>query len=82
MKGGTVEYFVRIAAWLSQGINCVVLGGSPDQTVSARAYVLKDMQGWSTVYWLLNKIFFFQKDHCRSSHEADLAFARQILGYQ
>ncbi len=77
-----MNYVIRIASWLSQGINCVVLGGSPDQTVSARAYVLKDTQGWSTVYSLLNKIFFFQKDHCRSSHEADLAFARQILGYQ
>ena len=37
-----VDYFVRIAAWLSQGVNCILLGGLHDQTVSARAYLNQD----------------------------------------
>lgn len=33
------EYLTRAAAWISQGVNCLLLGGHHDQTVSARAYV-------------------------------------------
>ena len=30
------EYLARAAAWISQGVNCLLLGGHHDQTVSAR----------------------------------------------
>jgi len=30
--------FIRIAAWLSQGVNVLLLGGHHDETFSARAY--------------------------------------------
>ena len=74
-----VDYFVRIAAWLSQGINCIFLGGLHDQTVSARAYLNRDKKIWGLVYSGLNSIFFWQEDHCLDSHLADVQFAKQIL---
>lgn len=77
-----MNYLFRTAAWLSQGINCVLLNGSPDQTVSARAYLNRNTEYWGKAYTIINLVFFWQEDHCRESHEADLAFARQILGYQ
>jgi hypothetical protein len=77
-----VDYFVRIAAWLSQGINCIFLGGLHDQTVSARAYLNQDKKIWGLVYSGLNSVFFWQEDHCRVSHESDVQFAETILATQ
>lgn len=74
-----VDYFVRIAAWLSQGINCILLGGLHDQTVSARAYLNRDKKIWGLVYSGLNSVFFWQEDHCLDSHLSDVQFAKQIL---
>lgn len=34
-----MSYLRGIVAWLSQGINCILLLGHHDMTVSARAYV-------------------------------------------
>lgn len=74
-----MSYVTRIAAWLSQGANCIVLNGSPDQTVSARAYVQRHTPGWRIAYRAINALFFWQADHCRESHEADVRFARDVL---
>lgn len=74
-----MSYLTRVAAWLSQGINCVLLNGSPDQTVSARAYLNKDIEPWTSAYHFINKLFFWQNNHCKKSYEADVSFARSIL---
>ena len=74
-----MSYLTRVAAWLSQGINCVLLNGSPDQTVSARAYLNQKDKYWGIAYYSINRLFFWQINHCKESHEADLVFARSIL---
>ena len=74
-----MSYLTRVAACLSQGINCVLLGGSPDQTVSARAYVNRTNTVWALVYRIINVVFFWQEDHCRSSHQSDVDFALAVL---
>ena len=74
-----MSYLTRVAVWLSQGINCVLLNGSPDQTVSARAYVNRSDPVWGSTYHMINVIFFWQEDHCRDSHRADVNFAREVL---
>lgn len=74
-----MSYITRVAAWLSQGINCVLLNGSPNQTVSARAYLNQKEEYWGVVYKWVNKLFFWQQNHCKESHEADILFARSIL---
>jgi len=71
-------YFLRVSAWLSQGVNCVLLGGHHDQTVSARAYIQRYQPGWHVVYRTINALFFWQDDHCRRSHAADVEFAEHI----
>jgi hypothetical protein len=72
-----------ISAWFSQGINCVLLGGHPDQTISARAWLNRYIWYWGIVVKVLDGVFwliFRQRDHCRKSHEADVAFAEYIAG--
>ena len=73
------EYLTRAAAWISQGVNCLLLGGHHDQTVSARAYVNRNRCGWGITYRIINALFFWQDSHCRESHSADVEFAKEVL---
>ena len=73
-------YLLRIAAWLSQGVNCILLAGHHDVTVSARAYLnRKRSRGWYAAYRTLNAVFFWQEDHCRGPYLADVIWASQLL---
>lgn len=74
-----MSYLTRVAAWLSQGINCIFLNGSPDQTVSARSYVNRSNSLWGMMYFTINTLFFWQEDHCKESHTADVQFSLEIL---
>ena len=61
---------VCIAA--DQLINAV-LGGRPSETLSVRAYrlgVLDGRTGWRRVVWFINKLFWWQKNHCRGAYAA------------
>jgi hypothetical protein len=58
-------YFQRIGIALSVLFN-VILGGYSNQTFSARNYNWKK-QGKYNLVWLIDKIFFLDKDHCMHS---------------
>jgi hypothetical protein len=77
-----VSWLLRVAAWLSQTVNLFLLFGHHDQTVSARCYVNRHRQPWTWAYYAVNALFFWQDDHCRISHEQDVAFAKEILTYE
>jgi hypothetical protein len=73
------DWIGGIATWLSQGINCAVLSGSPDMTVSARCFINRDQPRWRTGYKIINRIFFWQQDHCRRSFQSDVIYAISVL---
>lgn len=73
------DWLWGIAAWLSQGLNKIVLNGSPDMTVSARCYVNRNRPRWRTGYRLINRVFFWQANHCQSSFHSDVMFAVTVL---
>lgn len=78
-------YLARIAAWLSQGVHCVVLGGHHDMTVSARCYVEWRILGnrrWRWAHDAIDLVFYVtldQRDHCARSFVDDVAYAREVL---
>lgn len=74
-----LNYFGGIATWLSQGINCVLLKGNPDMTVSARCHINQHRPRWRTARNIINRIFFWQDDHCAQSFSSDVAYAHKIL---
>lgn len=81
--GQTGSRLHRFAAWLSQGANLVLFNGSPDETVSGRAYrqgVLLGDKRWARARRIIDRVFFWDPDHCFNSHAQDLAFARHITG--
>lgn len=72
-------YFLHLATALSQFFN-VLIGGHPDETISARAHRrrLEGHAGWARLRNLLNRVFFWQADHCASSFAGDCERAAQV----
>lgn len=70
---------VRIAAWLSQGINVLFLYGHQDQTVSSRLYSNRNKKYWNAARKTVNFVFFWQEDHCYKSYKADVDWALEML---
>ena len=65
-------YLLNILISLDQFINVLFLG-QPDETISSRAWRCKDANSfWGVMHSLINKLFFFQKDHCYKSYLAEL----------
>ncbi|UYV20958.1 hypothetical protein K1Y77_17215 (plasmid) [Halomonas qaidamensis] len=72
---------LRLAALGSQLVNVIAFDGSPDETVSGRAYrqgVLQGCAKWERRRRWINRAFWWQTDHCRGSHLQDLRMARAI----
>lgn len=76
---GRDNWFTRTGAWLSQGINCILLFGHHDQTVSARAFLNRDKRYWNVLYKVINKVAFWQEDHCYISYMRDVSWASQVF---
>ena len=54
-----------------------LLGGNPNITISASAYLNRHKRPW--LYRAINRLFFWQEDHCRDSWVNDIVFARRAL---
>jgi hypothetical protein len=63
-------YTKRILIAIDQLFNALFLG-SPDETLSARAYRLRE-QGWWFAYAVINLLFFWQEDHCAGSYMSEV----------
>jgi len=62
MQHTVLRYFSRVGTAVSVLLN-VLLGGSSNQTLSARNYGLK-RQGKPNFVWLIDRLFFWERDHC------------------
>ena len=69
-------YLLNIAEALSQ-LAHVLLGGNPNITISANAYLKREQRPW--VYKAINRVFWWQEDHCRDSWASDIVFARKAM---
>ena len=65
-------YILNILIAFDQFVNVLCLG-QPDETISSRAWRCKDANSfWGVMHSLINKLFFFQKDHCHKAYLAEL----------
>jgi hypothetical protein len=60
-----IKYILRVAIAISVLLN-VILGGSSNQTLSARNYHWKRINRPNAV-WLINHLVFWDEDHCMMS---------------
>ena len=64
-----MHYFIKVLLGLDQFANTII-GGAPDETISARSGRLRDRFFWKQLAWTLDHI---QTDHTRKAiqHERD-----------
>lgn len=73
------DYFQVLVA-LDQLVN-TLLGGFADETLSARAYRRK-CRGKPLLAWFINKLFFWQEDHCKEAYESEVNRTQLPKDYQ
>lgn len=75
-----VEYVVRVGDATSQLINVAIfLSDNPNESVSGRAYRLREDKVWWAGMKVLNAAFFWQENHCRKSYDNDVERAKAVL---
>lgn len=62
--------FYRFLIAIDQALN-VLLGGWPDETLSARCWRCRSAQPYTTLRAVIDGLFFWQKAHCASSYESE-----------
>lgn len=80
--GAQTSRLSRLGSALSQLANVLVCNGNPNETISSRAYrqgVLGGNRKWNAYRKFVDALFFWQRDHCRVSHESDVEFAVELL---
>jgi len=80
--GNPTNRFTRIGAGLSQLLNVILFNGTPSETISSRVYrrgILQGSNRWILYSKVINTIFFWQDDHCRSSYEISVLFCSHFL---
>lgn len=72
---GVYDYLMRAGSACSQLLNVLLLNGHPNESVSGRCY----REGWRTAEALINAIFWFDPEHCLSSHLNERVWCRTIM---
>lgn len=62
---------LQVAIAFDQQIN-TLLGGYADETISSRAWRCRNKSKvWKVARYAIDKLFFWQPDHCQSAYEAE-----------
>ena len=73
-----VGYF--LISLISRTINATVYTGSMHQTLSARAHIeSRTSEVWSRREKRINKLFFWQDNHCAEAWSSEVTRARKTL---
>jgi hypothetical protein len=73
-----VGYFM--ASLASRTVNATIYGGSMHQTLSARAHIeARSDAEWAKRERRINRVFFWQADHCAQSWLSEVTRARKTL---
>jgi hypothetical protein len=77
-----LDYFIRVGDATSQLANVTfLLGTNANESISGRSWRLRDRMGWSQARFVIDLLFYpFQKYHCQTAHENDLARAKKLAG--
>ena len=71
----------QIAIAIDQLLNAV-LGGWADETLSARMWRHRGLTWWREARWLVDKLFFWQPNHCYQSFVSELQRKQLPEDYQ
>ena len=74
-------YLHNLAVSLSQFAN-TLLGGHPDMTISAAAWVRSQTGQGDRVRAAMDALFWWEAEHCRESFLRDVQFASRVFNLQ
>lgn len=63
--------YLNLLIAIDQLIN-VLCGGEPDETLSSRAYRLAMERGRTIPMRIIDMIFFWQENHCKTAYESEM----------
>ncbi len=69
------HYIMGLWSASSQFFNVLLFFGHPNESISGRSY----REPWPLAHKLINTIFFWQKDHCKSAYLNDVKWAENYL---
>ena len=73
------SYLGNLGTTFSQSLN-TVLGGHPDESISARAHRLRPTSlVWAVVAALSDTLFLWEPNHCENAYWSDIRRAGQLL---
>lgn len=72
---------LQIAIAIDQFLN-TLLGGWADETLSARMWRHRGLPWWREARWLVDKLFFWQPNHCYQSFVSELQRKQLPEDYQ
>lgn len=74
----------QVGLAIDQLLNVLVGNGWADETLSARTYrnSLQGNQKWMLAHRWINRLFWWQKDHCRSAYMNELARMQMPPAYR
>ena len=65
------KYAIRLLIGIDQFVNTII-GGDPDETLSARAWRQRDAKKrWMFLQLFIDRIFFWQDEHCYHAYLED-----------
>ena len=64
----------QVLVALDQLVNALI-GGFADETLSSRAH-RRRLRGKGGVAWVIDHIFFWQNEHCKTAYESELERAQ------
>lgn len=66
-----MNYLVQVLVGIDQLGNALI-GGWADETVSSRAWRLREQSRlWATARRVIDGLFFFMSNHCRRAYESE-----------
>ncbi len=69
------EWLSHICSVLSNLGNVIIFNGHPDESICARCY--REDRVWAVK--ILNKVVFWEGDHCYKAHISDVEHALDLL---
>lgn len=68
-----MSYFLRLLLAIDQLLNVLICNGEPDETMSSAAWRMeRDGRFWGFMRPVIDRLFWFQPDHCRKAYESEL----------
>jgi hypothetical protein len=81
MKYLNKNYLVCVGSCISQLVYTIVTDcDNPNVSISGEAFYNKDKsKAHELWYKFINKLFFWQKDHCKDAYYNDLYYAKKYI---